>query len=102
MGLGSALGYLQLTIGDEEGGEDEGSGGGGGSVARSTTPVLTSSSAAPAQGPGLGSRKSRPSMGSDHTRNVLLGTVYQRLGHVMLQVTILSHPLYNPCLVYPL
>ena len=106
MGLGSALGYLQLTIGDEEGGEDEGSGGGGGSVARGTTPVLTSSSAAPAQGPGLapasgpglGSRKSRPSMGSDHTRNVLLGTVYQRLGHVMLQVSILSHPLYNPCI----
>ena len=86
MGLGSALGYLNLTLSDEEEGE-----GRGGSLTRSTTPVKSSAAAgqglgpAPGLGLGRGARKSRPK-GVDHTRSVLMGTIHQRLGHVLLQV----------------
>ena len=114
VGLGSALGYLNLTLDDdEEGGGDENGNGSGsvGMVARSSTTTGTSATAglgpglglglgqgsAPGQGPASGSglspvrsRVSRPPRGMDHSRSVLVGTVHQRLGHILLQVGTLS------------
>ena len=100
MGLGSALGYLNLTLSDEEEGE-----GRGGSLTRSTTPVKSSAAAgqglgpAPGLGLGRGARKSRPK-GVDHTRSVLMGTIHQRLGHVLLQVAAAA-PFTAPSIYIP-